>query len=65
MVQLGGFPSGSAVKNPPANAGDMVLIPGPGGSHMRSSRATTREKPVQQQRPSTAKNKEINKITFF
>ena len=24
-----GFPGGSVVKNPPANAGDMDLIPGP------------------------------------
>ena len=24
------FPGGPAVKNPPANAGDMGLIPGPG-----------------------------------
>jgi len=24
------FPGGSVVKNPPANAGDMGLIPGPG-----------------------------------
>ena len=29
-----GFPSGSVVKNPPANAGDMGSTPGPGGSHM-------------------------------
>ena len=32
-----GFPGGSAVKNPPANAGDVDLIPGlgrsPGGGH--------------------------------
>ena len=32
-----GFPSGSAVKNPPANAGDTSLIPGlersPGGGN--------------------------------
>ena len=27
-----GFPGGSAVKNPPANAGDVVLIPGLGRS---------------------------------
>jgi len=26
----GGFPGGSAVKNPPANAGDVGLIPGLG-----------------------------------
>ena len=25
-----GFPGGSVVKNPPANGGDMRLIPGPG-----------------------------------
>ena len=28
------FPGGSVVKNPPANAGDMGLIPGLGRSHM-------------------------------
>ena len=28
------FPGGSVVKNPPANAGDMVSISGPGRSHM-------------------------------
>ena len=27
-----GFPGGSAVKNPPANAGDVSLIPGSGRS---------------------------------
>ena len=27
-----GFPSGSVVKNPPANAGDLSLIPGSGRS---------------------------------
>ena len=31
----GAFPGGSVVKNPPANAGDMASIPGPGRSHMR------------------------------
>ena len=29
---LMGFPGGSVVKNPPANAGDMDLIPGSGRS---------------------------------
>ena len=29
-----GFPGGSVVKNPPANAGDMGSIPDPGRSHM-------------------------------
>ena len=28
------FPGGAVVRNPPANAGDMGSIPGPGGSHM-------------------------------
>ena len=28
------FPGGAVVKNPPANAGDMGLSPGPGRSHM-------------------------------
>ena len=30
----GGFPSGSVIKNPPANAGVIGLIPGPGRSRM-------------------------------
>ena len=29
-----GFPGGAVVKNLPANAGDTVLIPAPGRSHM-------------------------------
>ena len=29
-----GFPGGAVVKNPPANAGDTGLSPGPGRSHM-------------------------------
>ena len=32
-----GFPGGTEVKNPPANAGDMGSIPGPGRSHMPRS----------------------------
>ena len=32
-----GFPGGSVVKNPPANAGDMGLIPGLGPSHVPGS----------------------------
>uniref|UniRef100_A0A8C9BU91 SKP1 component POZ domain-containing protein n=1 Tax=Phocoena sinus TaxID=42100 RepID=A0A8C9BU91_PHOSS len=31
------FPGGAVVKNPPANAGHMGLIPGLGGSHMPQS----------------------------
>ena len=31
------FPGGAVVKNPPANAGDTGLIPGPGRSHMPQS----------------------------
>ena len=31
------FPGGAVVKNPPANAGDTSLIPGPGRSHMPQS----------------------------
>ena len=35
-----GFPGGAVVRNPPANAGDTGLCPGPGRSHMpRSSYA--------------------------
>ena len=33
-VLFRGFPGGAVVKNPPANAGDMGLSPGPGRSHM-------------------------------
>jgi len=29
-----GFLGGSVIKNPPASAGDMGSIPGPGRSHM-------------------------------
>ena len=29
-----GFPGGTVVKNPPANAGDRGSIPGPGRSHV-------------------------------
>ena len=32
-----GFPGGTVVKNPPANAVDMGLSPGPGRSHMPQS----------------------------
>ena len=32
-----GFPSGAVDKSPPANAGDMGLIPGVGRFHMRSN----------------------------
>ena len=42
-----GFPGGPVVKNPPANAGNMGLIPSLGGSHnaaeQLSSWATTME----------------------
>ena len=34
---LPGFPGGAVVKNPPANAADMGLSPGPGRSHMPRS----------------------------
>ena len=34
---VGDFPSGTVVKNPPANAGDMGSSPGPGRSHMPRS----------------------------
>ena len=33
-IIIKGFPSGSVVKNPPANAGDRGSIPDPGRSHM-------------------------------
>ena len=31
------FPGGTVVGSPSANAGDVGLIPGPGGSHMPQS----------------------------
>ena len=34
---LQGFPGGTVVKNPPANAGNTGLSPGPGRSHMPRS----------------------------
>ena len=34
---IGGFAGGTVVKNPPANAGDTGLSPGPGRSHMLQS----------------------------
>ena len=34
---LTGFPGGSVVRNPPADAGDMGSIAGPGRSHMLQS----------------------------
>ena len=33
-MQGGDFPGGATVKNPSANAGDMVSIPGLGRSHL-------------------------------
>ena len=36
-ITMSGFPGGTVVKNPPANAGDMGSSPGPGRSHMPRS----------------------------
>ena len=36
-IILGDVPSGSVVRNPPANAEDMGSIPGPEDSHMPQS----------------------------
>ena len=33
-----GFPGGLVVRNLPANAGDMALIPGTGRSHMSQAK---------------------------
>ena len=35
--QMGGFPGGAVVENPPANAGDTGSSPGLGRSHMPRS----------------------------
>ena len=37
LMYTGDFPGGPVVKNPPANAGDMGLIPGRGRLHMPGS----------------------------
>ena len=37
IFNIGDFPGGTVVKNPPAHAGDMGMIPGPGRSHMSQS----------------------------
>ena len=39
-VAFWGFPGGAVVKNPPANAGDMGLSPGPGWEDPTYRRAT-------------------------
>ena len=36
-MEAEGFPGGTVVKNPPANAGDAGSSPGPGRSHMLRS----------------------------
>ena len=41
-----GFPGGSAVKNLPANAGDMGVISGPGRSTYRGGLCATTIEPV-------------------
>lgn len=38
---LQGFPGGPEAENPPHNAGDTGLIPGPGGFHMLLSNKPT------------------------
>ena len=40
-----GFPSGSAVKNPPANAGDVGSIPDPGRSSGKEMATLSRKIP--------------------
>ena len=37
VIKNEGFPGGTVVKNPPANAGDMGSSPGLGRSHMLRS----------------------------
>ena len=37
LKHMMGFPGGTVVKNPPANAGDTGSSPGPGKSHMPRS----------------------------
>ena len=55
------FPGGTVVKNPPATAGDMDLIPGPGRSHMpRSNKARA---PQLLSLCSTAREPQLLKLT--
>ena len=50
VLELLGFPYGSAVKNPPANAGDMGPIPGrgrsPGGGNGNPLQCSCLENPM-------------------
>ena len=50
MHKTRGFPGDAVVKNPPANAGDLGLIPGsakyPGGGHGRPLLYSCRENPM-------------------
>ena len=43
---IGGFPGGLAVKNLPAKAGDVDLLPDKGGFHWRQSPCATTIEPV-------------------
>ena len=49
----GDFPGGAVVKNPPANAGDTGLSPGPGRSRMQLSPCSTTTEPVLQSQQAT------------
>ena len=68
VQETGAFPGGPVVKNLTSNAGVAGSVPD-WGTKVRhaleqlSLRATTREKPLKQQRPSTVKKKKkkINK----
>ena len=42
----GDFPGDTVVKNPPANAGDTGLSPGPRRSHMQLSLCATTTEPA-------------------
>ena len=48
MIELlyWGFPGGTVVKNPPANAGDSGLSPGLGRSHMPQSNQAHAPQPL-------------------
>ena len=46
LKKIAGIPGGSVVKNSPANAGDIDLIPDPGRSHKPHSNEAATIKPV-------------------
>ena len=53
-----GFPGDSVVKNPPANAEDVSLIPGPGRSHIPGDSESQAPQPLKPSAKSRAPQQE-------